>query len=84
MRIAHISDIHYGQTLFNERMLSRCIDEVNDLNPDITLITGDLSQDGLKKELEGVFEALKEIDTEKIIVPGNHDVKNVRSSIVGI
>ncbi|ODS37209.1 MAG: hypothetical protein A7316_02070 [Candidatus Altiarchaeales archaeon WOR_SM1_86-2] len=77
MKIAHVSDIHYGSAAFNAEMLSRCIDEVNDLDPDITIITGDLSMDGLKKELEGVFERLKEIDTEKLIIPGNHDARNV-------
>jgi len=77
MKIAHISDIHYGPAGFNADMLSRCIDEVNALNPDITVITGDLSMNGLKKEIESVFEILKEIDTEKFIVPGNHDARNV-------
>ena len=77
MKIAHISDIHYGTTAFNAEMLSQCIDEVNDLNPDITVITGDLSMDGLKKELKGVFKKLKGINTEKLIVPGNHDSRNV-------
>ncbi|ODS37074.1 MAG: hypothetical protein A7316_02075 [Candidatus Altiarchaeales archaeon WOR_SM1_86-2] len=77
MKIAHISDIHYGQVGFNEGMLSRCIDEVNDLDPDMTIITGDLSMDGLKKELERVFERLKEINTEKMVIPGNHDSRNV-------
>ncbi len=77
MKIAHISDIHYGQAGFNKKILSQCIDEINALNPDITIITGDLSMNGLKKELEGVFEKLKEIDSEKLIIPGNHDTRNV-------
>ncbi|ODS35948.1 hypothetical protein BEH94_02590 [Candidatus Altiarchaeales archaeon WOR_SM1_SCG] len=77
MKIAHISDIHYGQQGFNADMLSQCIDEVNALNPDITIVTGDLSMNGLKKEIEDVFEKLKEIDTERLIIPGNHDTRNV-------
>jgi len=77
MKIAHISDIHYGQVGFNADILSLCIDELNALDPDITIITGDLSMNGLKKEIESVFEILKEIGTEKFVVPGNHDARNV-------
>jgi len=78
MKIAHISDIHCGSAnTFNANMLSQCIDEVNDLNPDITIVTGDLSMNGLRTELEEAFERLKEINTKKLVVPGNHDARNV-------
>ena len=41
LRIAHISDLHYGRTV-SGAYLARCIKRLNSLNADIVVITGDL------------------------------------------
>jgi 3',5'-cyclic AMP phosphodiesterase CpdA len=76
MKIAHISDIHYSKSwMFREDLLKKCIDMVNDLQPDVTIITGDVTDYGLKAEFEGVKKYLDQLKSPYLIVPGNHDAR---------
>ena len=78
MRIAHISDIHcnYG-TDFNEKVFEKAVAQVNKLDADIVFISGDLTTDGLLSEYELANKKLKEIKSKLVIVPGNHDERNL-------
>ena len=78
MRIAHISDIHcnYG-TDFNEKVFDKAVKMVNKLDADIIFVSGDLTTDGLLSEYDLAKEKLKEIDGKLVIVPGNHDERNL-------
>jgi len=78
MKIAHISDIHcnYG-TDFNEKIYDRATKMVNKLDADIIFISGDLTTDGLLSEYELAQKKLKEITGKLVIVPGNHDERNL-------
>ncbi len=78
MKIAHISDIHcnYG-TDFNEKIFDRATKMVNKLDADVVFISGDLTTDGLLSEYELAQKKLKEITGKLIIVPGNHDERNL-------
>jgi len=78
MKIAHISDIHcsYG-TDFNEKIFDRATKMVNKLDADIVFISGDLTTDGLLSEYELAQKKLKEITGKLVIVPGNHDERNL-------
>jgi 3',5'-cyclic AMP phosphodiesterase CpdA len=49
MLIAHMSDLHCGPRLKKE-MLQEAIDEINDMGPDIVVVTGDLTEEGLITE----------------------------------
>ena len=49
-RIAHISDLHCGSPHFQSDLLERAIEEINELCPDVTVISGDLTADGFKGE----------------------------------
>ena len=51
MKIVQLSDIHVGSQ-FNEEVFDRVVEEVNDLGPAAVLVTGDLTNQGLKKEYE--------------------------------
>ncbi len=76
--IAHISDIHCGSPHFQADLLERAIEEINVLGPDITVVSGDLTTDGYRPEYELARDYLGRIDCEqKIVVPGNHDSRNV-------
>jgi len=46
MLLAQISDIHCGQMLRKET-LRAAIKEINNLSPDVVLVTGDLTENGL-------------------------------------
>lgn len=41
LKIAHFSDIHYGRTIA-EKELKKVVENLNNLNPDIVIFTGDL------------------------------------------
>ncbi|MBE6154619.1 MAG: hypothetical protein E7163_03505 [Firmicutes bacterium] len=42
LKIAHFTDLHYGRTT-NEEMLKKVVKEINELNADIVIFTGDIS-----------------------------------------
>ena len=78
MRIAHISDIHcnYGSD-FNEKMFDKAASMLNKVNADLVFISGDLTTEGLLSEYELAKEKLKQIKGKPVIVPGNHDERNL-------
>ncbi len=43
--IAHISDLHAGSPYFVPSLMDRTIVELNELQPDLVLCTGDLTDD---------------------------------------
>ena len=77
MKIVHISDIHYGQTT-NKKELTKIVKQVNEYNPDIIVITGDLlDKDKVYTgdeilELENTLKKLR-ARFGKYIIMGNHD-----------
>ena len=78
MRMAHISDLHCGSPHFQPDLLDRAIDEINELGPEITIVSGDLTTDGYRPEYEAACAYLQRIECDQlIVVPGNHDSRNV-------
>jgi 3',5'-cyclic AMP phosphodiesterase CpdA len=78
LRIAHISDLHCGSPHFQAELLERAIEEINTLDPGVTVISGDLTTDGFKGEYQIAREFVDRIECEQlIVVPGNHDSRNV-------
>jgi len=49
---------------------------VNEENPDVVIITGDVTDYGLTSEFQGVKEELKDISSPYLVVPGNHDSRH--------
>ena len=77
-RIAQLSDIHCGSPHFVPDLLDRAIAEVNELCPDVVVVSGDLTNDGFRGEYELAAEYLGRINCERMIaIPGNHDSRNV-------
>jgi Icc protein len=78
LTIAQISDLHCGSPHFVESLLDRAIVELNELEPDVVIVSGDLTGDGLRGEYLEAQEALAQISCKrKIVIPGNHDSRNV-------
>src|SRR5262245_38008792 len=76
--IAHISDIHCGGPHFLPSLMDRAIGEINDLQPDIVICTGDLTTFGFKQEFAQAKSYLDRLECESlVVVPGNHDSRNV-------
>jgi len=77
-RIVQLSDLHCGQQFFLPQYLERAIAEVNELAPDVVVVSGDLTSNGFKDEYVLARQYLNRIDCEAVIViPGNHDSRNV-------
>ncbi len=76
--IVQISDIHCGSSLFRENIMKKVIHQVNELKPDLLVITGDLTMDGYYEEYRMALKYISQFKIKKkIIVPGNHDARNV-------
>ena len=76
MRIVQLSDIHVGSQ-FQDEVFEKVIDEVNSLDPDAVVITGDLTNEGLVKQYEKCKSLISQINVKNIItVSGNHDYRN--------
>lgn len=79
-KIAHISDIHYGVSIFKEE-LSNIVDKINLTKPDIVVLTGDLLDDSVsytKSDIDDIIKELNKIECsiEKYAIAGNNDYSN--------
>ena len=76
MKIVQLSDIHVGSQ-FREDVFETVIQEVNSLQPDSVIITGDLTNEGLKEQYEKCKALISKINVDNIIaISGNHDYRN--------
>ena len=66
MKIGQLSDIHFGAQ-FRQNIFQQVIDEINELSPYAVIITGDLTNEGLKEEYEGCKELISKINAKKIL-----------------
>jgi 3',5'-cyclic AMP phosphodiesterase CpdA len=73
----HLSDIHVGEGGYAQKKAEMCVKEINNLSPNLVVVTGDLTEKGLLEEFEGAAELLKGINSKTICMMGNHDAKNV-------
>jgi 3',5'-cyclic AMP phosphodiesterase CpdA len=77
-RIAQFSDLHCGETYFEASLLERAIGEINELEPDVVVCSGDLTTFGFRHEYLTAREYIDRIHCDAlVVVPGNHDSRNV-------
>ena len=76
--IAQISDIHAGSPFFITNLLTRTIFELNELKPNVVIVTGDITTMGFRQEYTTAKSFINQIKCKNIVVvPGNHDARNV-------
>ncbi len=76
MLLVQISDIHCGP-MFRKTVFQDAVKEINAMSPDVVLVTGDLTEDGLMTEFQKVSTHLKKLKVSKVIyVSGNHDYRS--------
>ena len=75
--IAHISDPHVGSPMFVPNLMHRVIDELNEMAPDVVVVSGDLTADGFRPEYKAWLAYAERIEAPLLTVPGNHDSRNV-------
>jgi 3',5'-cyclic AMP phosphodiesterase CpdA len=71
VKIAHLSDLHFGRT--HEAALTALASALEAAEPDLTVVTGDLTQSGRRKEFAEAASFLSALDGPVLAVPGNHD-----------
>ena len=78
LKIVHFSDIHYGRTTL-ENDLSKMVDEINLLKPDIIVFTGDLfdNKDIVKDNVNLITKYLNKLEARlfKFAIIGDYDKK---------
>ncbi len=76
--LAQISDIHCGHPLFDAELMEHAIEEILDLRPDLVVVAGDLTSEGYAPEFRQAKRYLDKLHPlEMLVIPGNHDLKNV-------
>ena len=88
LKIVHFSDLHYNRAITITKVKS-IIKEINFINPDIVVFTGDLVDNDViltDKDYKLLAEALKGINAKygKYAVLGNHDYAKDKDSIIQI
>lgn len=75
--IAHISDPHVGSPYFVPNLMNRVIVELNELKPDVVIVSGDLTNEGYRQEYKNWLAYRDRLEAPVYTVPGNHDARNV-------
>ena len=70
--IVHISDIHFGDA--DDGVVKRLAEKIVELNPDLLVVSGDLTQRARSHQFRDAREFLDGLPGPQLIVPGNHDV----------
>jgi|GEM_PF-1646550 len=72
MKIIHISDLHFG--MHHEHLIELFLNDLSVIQPDIVLISGDLTQRAKSYQYKQLLLFLDKISAQIFIVPGNHDI----------
>ncbi|MBS7651635.1 MAG: metallophosphoesterase [Candidatus Bathyarchaeia archaeon] len=76
MLIVQISDIHCGP-MFNMDSFRTAVEEINSLSPDLIVVTGDLTEEGVRAQFQQAERELKGLRSERVIyISGNHDYRS--------
>lgn len=71
-KILHLSDLHFGTE--REDLMKALLVDIDDIKPDIVVISGDLTQRAKNSQYETVKQFLGKISYPILCVPGNHDI----------
>jgi Icc protein len=76
IRIAHLSDLHYDGSRQLRSLLEQLVQLIGTTEPDLVVVTGDLSADGRSDQLDEVRRLLDELGSvPRLVVPGNRDLE---------
>jgi len=81
VRVAHLSDLHVGKgnTRTSAEILGRLfqiVTEINQLQPDLVVVTGDLVHRGQTEGLQlGAQQVLRHVNAPVLVIMGNHDIE---------
>ena len=71
LRLAHLSDLHFGAA--DPEALEALKEAVAKTDPDLAIVTGDVTQSGRRREFAEASKYFKAFKAPLFILPGNHD-----------
>lgn len=71
-RVAHISDLHFGE--HDERAAAALLASLERDRPSVVAVSGDLTRRARRREFERARAFFDEVPFPLVVVPGNHDV----------
>lgn len=88
MKIVHFSDLHYNRAISIQKV-KKIINEINTINPDIVVFTGDLVDKDVNltdSDYKNLTNSLKKIKAKygKYAVLGNHDIEKDKNEIIKV
>ena len=88
IKIVHFSDLHYNRAI-NITKVEKIVDEINLINPDIVVFTGDLIDRDVtlsEKDLNKLTNILLKIKAKygKYAIMGNHDIDYDMNKVIDI
>lgn len=82
LRIVHCSDLHFAPTPDAESGLDRACGLIESVNPDLIIVAGDVTRDGLTEQFLPVMRAFERLGLERVrAIPGNRDYPARNSTI---
>lgn len=75
--IVHISDLHVSNEAFDEEVFMQAVSEINNLQPDMIILTGDITNSGYYREYQQAIKYLAMFESPLFAIPGNHDSRNL-------
>jgi len=72
MKLIHISDLHFG--LHNEQFINAFLADLQEIKPDIVIMSGDLTQRAKRWQFRLLNDFFKKLPGIYLVVPGNHDI----------
>ena len=72
IRIAHISDLHFGRA--DEALREPLLQAIEAARPDLVAVSGDLTQRARRGEFAQARAFLDDLPAQWLCVPGNHDI----------
>ncbi len=73
--IIHLGNTHFGEKLFLPEVFSMGVQQINQVTPDLIVLTGSLTGSNLVEEYSLAKEKLKEFSSPHIVLPGFKDLK---------
>ncbi len=71
-RVVQISDLHFGNN--DPRLLEPLRRAIEEIAPDVLIISGDLVEHASKEEFLAARDFLQTLPHPQMVVPGNHDL----------
>jgi len=72
LKLVHLTDLHFGCE--DKAALKAAATHIDAEKPDAVIITGDISRDGRRSELNDACAWMRELSAPVLLTPGNHDV----------